>query len=381
VTIQPVKQKALYEGEIWNISDETSLMVKGIDSKSESAFLQLHTGDYVYEDLVSRGGIFEFTPGINYLGSQPKNITLFRAKVSGIVQARPKNMLILEEVVSLSPQINKILANQTLAGYNASWLWENSTFNVGKIPENFHSPQVFDGGNGGGNCLSCHGQEGFSQKKVLDLGKHDNINGGGNNACRACHGGTKDIKAHPAGYKTPRTCISCHAATQDNYGAVYIGDEEHKNGICENCHVSNIHEIIRLNMMPSVKKISLDKEDNGTILKAMVSAGYNMKVRAARYYTDSPIEKYRMYPVDGVFDSMVEDIFAQIDVSKLSPGKHMVYVEAMERNDKWGIASSIEFTIEGGSLKALENKKLSMLTLANTLAILLVVFVLRQFKN
>jgi hypothetical protein len=381
VTIQPVKQKALYEGEIWNISDETSLMVKGIDSKSESAFLQLHTGDYVYEDLVSRGGIFEFTQGINYLGSQPKNITLFRAKVSGIVQARPKNILILEDVVSLSPQINKILANQTLAGYNASWLWENSTFNVGKIPENFHSPQVYDGGNGGGNCLSCHGQEGFSQKKVLDLGKHDNINGGGNNACRACHGGTKDIKAHPAGYKTPRTCISCHAATQDNYGAVYIGDEEHKNGICENCHVSNIHEIIRLNMMPSVKKMSLDKEDNGTILRAMVSAGYNMKVRGARYYTDSPVEKYMMYPVDGVFDSMVEDIFAQIDVSKLSPGKHVVYVEAMERNDKWGIASSIEFKIEGGSLKALENKKTGMLSFANTLAILLVVFVLRQFKN
>jgi hypothetical protein len=380
VNIQPIKQKALYEGEAWNISEETSLMVKGIDSKSESAFLQLRTGDYVYEDLLNRGGIFEFTPSIDYLGNQPKNITLFRAKVSGIVQARPKNMLILEEVVSLSPQINKILANQTLAGYNASWLWENSTINIGKIPENFHSPQVFDGGNGGGNCLSCHGEEGFSKTKVFDLGKHDTINGGGNNACRACHGGTKDIKAHPAGYKTPRDCISCHAATQDNYGAVYIGDEEHKNGICFTCHVSNIHEIIRLNMMPAVKKMSLDKEDNRTILRASVSAGYNMKIRDARYYIDSPVEKSSMYPVDGVFDSMVEDIFAQIDTSKMSPGQHVVYVEAMERNDKWGIASSIEFTIEGGSLKTQENKKTGMLTLANTLVILLVVFVLRRLR-
>lgn len=380
VNIQPEKQKALYEGDTWNISDDTSLVVKGIDMKSEVAFLQLRTGDFLYEDIVRRGGIFEFTPSINYLGNQPKNITLFRAKVSGIVQARPKNRIIFEEVVGLSPQIKKILANQTLSGYNASWLWENSTINVGKIPENFHSPQVFDGGNGGGNCLSCHGSEGFSLKKVLNLGKHDTINGGGNNACRACHGGTKDIQAHPAGYKTPRTCISCHAATRDNYGAVYIGDEEHKNGICGSCHVSNIHEIRGLNMMPAVKKISLDKKDNRTILSATVSAGYNMKIRGARYYIDSPVEKSMMYPTDGVFDSMVEDVFAQTDVSKLSPGKHVVYVEAMERNDKWGIASSIEFTIEGGSLKTQDNKKISMLTLIDTSAILLIVVVLRRLR-
>jgi hypothetical protein len=162
---------------------------------------------------------------------------------------------------------------------------------------------------------------------------------------------------------------------------VYIGDEEHINGICETCHVSKIHEIIRLNMMPAVKKMSLDKDDNRTTLRAVVSAGYNMKIRDARYYIDSPVEKFRMYPVDGVFDSMVEDIFAQIDVSGLSPGKHVVYIEAMERNGKWGIASSIGFTIEGGSLKPLENKKTGMLPFADTLAILLIAFVLRQFKN
>ena len=380
VNFQPEKQKALYEGEIWNISDETSLLVKGVDTKSEMAFLQLRTGDYLYEDIVSRGGIFEFTPVINYLGNQPKNITIFRAKVLGIAQAQPKNMVIIEGVVSLSPEIKKILTNQTLAGYNASWLWENFTFNVGKIPENFHSPQVYDGGNGGGNCLSCHGKEGFSQKKVLDLGKHDTLNGGGDNACRACHGGTKDINAHPGGYKTPRNCISCHAATQDNYKAVYIGDEEHKTGMCETCHVSNTHEITGLNMMPAIKKMSLDKEDNIIILSASASAGYNMKIRGARYYIDSPVEKSSMYPVDGVFDSKVEDIFAQIDRSKLSPGKHVVYIEAMERNNKWGIASSIEFTIEGRSLNTQENKNLSMPTLADTLAILLIVFVCRHLR-
>ncbi|MDL5502484.1 MAG: hypothetical protein QSU88_04630, partial [Candidatus Methanoperedens sp.] len=148
MTIQPEKRRSLYEGQVWNISEGTSLVVRGVDTKSEVVILQLRTGDYFYEDIVKRGGIFEFSPKINYLGNQPKNITIFRANVSGIIQARPKNMVIIEDVVSLSPDIRKINANQTLAGYNASWLWENSTINVGKIPDNFHSPQLYDGGNG-----------------------------------------------------------------------------------------------------------------------------------------------------------------------------------------------------------------------------------------
>jgi glutaredoxin len=380
LNLQQEKRRALYEGQTWNISEGTSLLLKAVNTHSDVIILQLRTGDYLYTDIVNKGGIFEFNPGINYLGNQPKNVTLFRARVSGIIQAAPGNMAILEDVVAFSPDIRKITDNQSLVGYNTSWLWENSTINVGKIPENFHSPQVFDGGNGGGDCLSCHGAQGFSQKKVLDLGKHDTINGGGNNACRACHGGTEGIKSHPSGYKNPGTCISCHTATRDNYGAVTIGDEDHKNGICETCHVSNIHEIIRLNMMPTVKKISLDKKDNRTILRALASAGYKMKIKDARYYIDSPIEKYRMYPVDGAFDSMVEDISVQIDVSGLSPGNHVVYVEAMERNDKWGIASSIEFTIDGEGLKTSENKTLSMLTLVDTLVILLGVFVLKRLR-
>jgi hypothetical protein len=33
-----------------------------------------------------------------------------------------------------------------------------------------------------------------------------------------------------------------------------------------------------------------------------------------------------MYPVDGAFDSQREDIFADIDVSKIAQGKHIIYV-------------------------------------------------------
>ena len=85
-------------------------------------------------------------------------------------------------------------------------------------------------------------------------------------------------------------------------------------------------------------------------------------------------------PEDGVFDSQREDVFAQINISGLSQGKHLVFVEAMERKDKWGLPSSLEFTIEGLDLKPGEEKKTSMLTLADTLAILLVAFVVRRFK-
>lgn len=51
---------------------------------------------------------------------------------------------------------------QAIEGYNTSWLWENSTFTTGKIPSDFHSPQVFDGRDGGEDCLSCHGINGLS---------------------------------------------------------------------------------------------------------------------------------------------------------------------------------------------------------------------------
>jgi len=62
-------------------SDETSLVVKGFDTKSESVFLQLHTGDYLYDDIVSRE-IYLNSPGINYLGPG-KRYHHFQGKGSG----------------------------------------------------------------------------------------------------------------------------------------------------------------------------------------------------------------------------------------------------------------------------------------------------------
>jgi len=355
------RSKSLLEGETWNISEDISLLVKGVSIQSDEALLMVRAGNYSYEDVVKRGEVFEFSPPINYLGYESKNVTVFRANISGIVQAKPKNMVILEDVVALSPVIIGIEVNQTFEGYNASWLWENSTITLGKIPENFHSPQLFDGRDGGGDCLSCHGSNGFVQGKIItSLGMHETLNGGGNNACHACHGGIDGAKTHPTTYKTPRPCLSCHGSLTDNYSAPYIGDEPMRNDTCQNCHVVNTHDIVKLFMLPAVKDIALLNQENRTMLKALAVAGNEMRVRGARYYIDSPDEKFNMSPVDGAFDSHSEEIFADINVSKIAPGKHIIYVESMERNNKWGDAASLAFTLGDGNLSIEGNKKSSI---------------------
>ncbi len=335
----------------------------------------LRAGKYVYKDTVKKGQVFEYSITVN-LDNRSKNITIFRARVSEMIQAEPKNMVVLEDVVAISPEIKKINENQTIEGYNASWLWENSTFVVGRIPENFHSPQLFDGRDGGWDCLSCHGINGITEKRVFSLGKHSALNRGDNNACYACHGGSKGIKTHPASYKAPRNCTSCHASLQDNYNAVYIGDEEHKNEKCEGCHVSNLHKITVYSVLPSVSRLSLQKQDNRTILKASASAGYKMKVRGARYYIDSPSEKLNMQPVDGVFDSRSEEVYAEIDVSKISRGKHVVYVEAMERENKWSTPDSLAVKLENGELKVDNKKRMSIFLLLAWLDGVVIAFML-----
>lgn len=361
VDIAPGRSKSLLEGETWNISEDFSVLVKEVSVQSDEALLMVRAGNYSYENFVKSGEVFEYSIPINYLGYVSTNVTVFRANISGIIQANPKNMVILEDVVALSPVITGVEANQTFEGYNASWLWENSTITLGKIPENFHSPQLFTGRDGGGDCLTCHGSNGFVQGKIItSLGMHETLNGGGNNACHACHGGIDGAKTHPTTYKTPRPCLSCHASLTDNYSAPYIGDEPMRNDTCQNCHVVNTHDIIRLFMLPAVKDISLLEEGNRTTLKALAVAGNEMRVRGARYYIDSPDEKFNMSPVDGAFDSQNEEVFAYINVSKIAQGKHTVYVESMERNNKWGEAASLAFTLENGNLSVEGNKKSSI---------------------
>ena len=209
---------------------------------------------------------------------------------------------------------------------------------------------------------------------IISLGAHGALNGGENSACYACHGGNEGTKNHPVDYRSPRKCDSCHAATSDNYNAIYIGDEEHKNETCEGCHIADSHNIKAFDIIPSVKKVTIIKENNNTILKAFASAGYKMRLRGARYYIDSTEEKLNMSPSDGVFDTQVEEVSAQIDISKISPGKHFIYLEAMERDDKWGTPISLEINLEGEVLKLTEKDNSGIGLLLGGLAILMIIF-------
>ncbi len=377
--IERAKRKTLREGEKWKLSENYFLTLKDVAVKSDSARFLLEAAGNTYMDVVKRGDVLDYELSINYLGYQSVNITIFRANVSEILQGNP-DIAVLEDIVALSPEIKKIEDNSSIYGYNTSWLWENNVFLAGRIPGSMHAPLLQDGRDGGENCLSCHGKEGFLEKRIDSLGRHTTLNGGGNSACYACHGGGEGIKAHPGNYKTPRDCTGCHASLENNYSAVYIGDEEHKNERCEVCHVSNTHDIIvfRLGLLPAVTNISLVRHDNKTLVKALAVAGYKMKVRDARYYIDSPEEKFKMYPVDGAFDYQREEIFAEIDLSNITPGKHALYVEAMERN-RWGAPASHVFTMEGTTKKE-EQKRLDF-GLAPLLGILLAFLIRKTIRN
>ncbi|MEQ9729956.1 MAG: hypothetical protein ABOK23_05005 [Candidatus Methanoperedens sp.] len=56
-----------------------------------------------------------------------------------------------------------------------------------------------------------------------------------------------------------------------------------------------------------------------------------LKAQLQPEQNSNPDEKFNMYPVDGAFDSQREEIFADIDVSKIAQGKHIICVESMER--------------------------------------------------
>ena len=47
-----------------------------------------------------------------------------------------------------------------------------------------------------------------------------------------------------------------------------------------------------------------------------------------------------MLPVDGAFDELVETVEAIINISGLSPGRHMVYVRGQDERDNWGVVSA-----------------------------------------
>ncbi len=346
VSIERPKRKTLQKGEIWKLAGNYSLTLEDAAENSDSASFLLEAGGKNQTNIVKRGETLGYEWNINYLGYTYTKVVIFRAKVSEISQ----NIVVLEDIVALSPNIVKINVNSTIYGYNASWLWKNNTFMIGMIPSDLHATQLYDGSDGGAACTSCH--------NVGELGAHKDINKAAfsgvsseNKACWACHGEGKEPKWHPSNYKNPRKCKSCHVERGVTYNATYIGDEKHGALVnCNQCHVVDTHKIIRFDVTPGIKKLSISKDEvyegEKVRIYATAVAGYEMRIRGAEYYIDSIDKPAPMLTVDGSFDEQIEEMTAEIDTTGLKPGNHSIYARAMERNNKWGPVSSISLIVK-----------------------------------
>ena len=73
-------------------------------------------------------------------------------------------------------------------------------------------------------------------------------------------------------------------------------------------------------------------------------------INTARYSIDQPpwvdaTPTHPLSPVDGSFDEPVESLFATIDTSSLSPGRHIIFLESQDVEGNWGVPGSIFFWI------------------------------------
>ncbi|MCX9011368.1 MAG: hypothetical protein OIN66_09630 [Candidatus Methanoperedens sp.] len=359
--IERSKRMTLKKGERWDIAENYSLTLADVADKSTSARFLLEAGGETFTDVVEQGNVLEYEQKVNFAYGS-RNITIFRAKVSEVLRTEPA-IAVLEDILALSPEIREIKNNTTISGYNTSWLGENNTLLTGRIPTNLHAPLLHEGRDGGPDCITCHG--------VGNLGAHTGINTEAtgsvaptNKACWACHGEGKQPAVHPANYKNPRECKSCHVEQQmPFFNATYIGDENHsRQENCRACHVADTHRIMRFDVVPTVKSVLLSREEvtrGETIsINATATAGYEMKIRAGEYYIDSPGNTSPMAAQDGSFDEQTEELTATFNTSGLLPGKHTVYVRAMERNNKWSPEASRTFDVKEENILAVAGRGL-----------------------
>ncbi|MDD5614911.1 MAG: hypothetical protein PHH85_01780, partial [Candidatus Methanoperedens sp.] len=358
--IERGSRKSMYEGETWDIGKDLRLTLKDISTNSDSALFLLEIGNKTYQDVVRRDGVLEYEISVSYPGQKQNNITIFRARVPEILQNKP-NMVVLTDILAMSPEIRSVRENTSIYGYNASWLWENDTFLTGRIPSSMHAPLLHDGVDGGPNCVSCH--------TGIELGSHKPVNKDSissvddkNKACWACHGDGKEPLRHPISFKYPRNCKSCHVGLDNTFNATRIGDEKHSAlENCARCHVENTHKVFRFNVVPGIKDLSISKDEvvkgDKITISATAVAGFNMRIKGAEYHIDYSDKAFSMSALDGSFDGQVEEIIAEIDTSGLKPGTHLISVRAMELENKWGVESSISFKVMESESAVIEPEK------------------------
>ena len=74
-------------------------------------------------------------------------------------------------------------------------------------------------------------------------------------------------------------------------------------------------------------------------------------IAEARYSIDTPswitgAVTYPMSPVDGNFNSTIENLTAVVDTTVLLPGRHTLFVESKDAAGNWGVASAVFLTID-----------------------------------
>jgi hypothetical protein len=107
-------------------------------------------------------------------------------------------------------------------------------------------------------------------------------------------------------------------------------------------------------------------------------AGYGMRIRAVEYFLDKtgiPGNGTPLKPLDGTFNSQVEQVTAELNTTNISTGAHIIYIRAMERNNRWGDFSQVNFSINSGGAggsKALQNARV----LLNSIPVLNMIYIL-----
>ncbi len=401
----PSLQKLLKEGETWNIADNYALRLNEVSTESKLAWMTLTINGVASEDaVITLGNWFNYTPGLAYKDGSKTNITVFTAKVSAISQGKP-DFVILSDVSAISPAIMKITENSTLFGYNSSWLKPGDTITTGKIPVNLHAPDLFTDQRNWADCVKCHDSSwklGIAGMAAIStqLGKHSGLNRNASGktilsdnidrACWACHTGGEEPLTHPPARIKARICSSCHTYQEKPfYDAKYVGDEPH--GLeqnCENCHYRGSHNVVRFQVTPGIKEASLSPEKPGkgekVILVASAHSGYRMTIKAAEYFIDTigrsgngmPLE-----PVDGLFDSQKEDAIAEINTTGIDVGDHVIFIHAMERDNRWGAYYPVNFTIVEMSYTSgiLNNLKNSIYSEWSGIIYLIIVIIVAYF--
>lgn len=396
----PNYQKYLEDGQTWQFGDNYFLKFIASSTDRQAWLDFIIDNKTVEEDVVTAGSVFTYGPGVRYKGYTDTNMTIFTTNVSSVFLGQ-KNFIILNDSELLSIQVLNTTANTTQFGYNSSWLHPGDRLTLGKIPESLHTPNLFDDTRDWADCVRCHDSSKnlrISQVNAISsrLGKHSILNAAApynaymsdsiDKACLACHTDGTEPNTHSPTYLTPRNCTSCHTY-QDKpaYGAKNISDEPHGYfSACELCHMPSSHEIIRPQMLPSISEANLSQTviNSGESVKLIATAagGIGMKIRSAEYFIDTtgnPGYGIRLKPVDGVFDSQIKQVVTEINSTNISIGTHIIYVHAMERDNRWGEFYPVNFTIVSGAQGAGQNKKnVAALDLGSIIISLMVVYLI-----